>query len=389
MTTVPPQFTCGVNTHITYLIQGLQEWGIEHDLLTYSSQAQYSRMAFAKNLLRKLKYDPMDRWLRHKKIFHFRRLLREQLAKRSYQLIHSHDGYATLAVLDEIGKKIPIITTMHGPLAYEMVSMGENENSQFVLETFSMEKRAFSNSDLCIAVDTRLMNVLHQDMNTKPENIRMIPNALKIEHIQKVAQGMNVFNIPSPFYLIPRRIVPNSGIQYAIEALQYCHQSISLAIAGDGSFRAHLDHLVDQLKFDKRIKFLGDVRQEKLLPLMMASSGVLVPSIPSHGVIEATSLAVLEAMACKKPIIASDIGGISEILRPIDYPFLTKPGDAEQIGRYMDAILAMDKDPLNQILERNYQQVVKRHSLEVWMRATLNAYQAACGIDFLGEKQPA
>lgn len=387
ITTVPPQYTCGVNLHISYLLQGLREAKIQNDFLTYASQAQYTRMAFGKNLLRKLKIDALDTWLRRQKILHFRRLLKEQLTKEAYHLIHSHDCYATCAVLDEIGTKIPIITTLHGLVSNEMKSDGEKENSLFVRETISMEMRAFQGSSLCIAVDSKLADMLTNNFNVSNDKVYTIYNAVNISHIQTLAKNVNIFDVSRPFFLVPRRLVLKNGIEYAIKALQYCNQNISLAIAGEGPLGDELFKLASKLGLRRRVTFLGNVPQDQLLPLMMSSSGVIVPSIPSHGVVEATSLAVLEAIACRKPVIASNIGGISEILQPVNYPFLTKPGDIQQIGYYMDEVVAVDQLKLNQIIETNYNHLVSKHSLDVWIQSTLQAYQAACGYNFLGGKK--
>jgi len=53
---------------------------------------------------------------------------------------------------------------------------------------------------------------------------------------------------------------------------------------------------------------------------------VLVPSKPSHGVVEATSIAAIEAMACGTPVIVSAIGGLAELVTS-GYNGLTVPAD--------------------------------------------------------------
>jgi len=379
MTTLPQQFTCGVNTHISYLLQELQSLGLDHDLLTYPSTSEYTRRAFAKRLVRKLKIDLFDTWLRRQKIEYFKRLIRERLSVKQYDVIHSHDCYATHAVLEGIQISIPLITTMHGPVTFEMISTGERKNSRLVRETFAIEKQAFQKSTLCIAVDTCLKTMLEQEYAVRPEKIVTIPNAVHIEHIINLARGCHPFDIPQPFFLVPRRLVPKNGIEFAIRALFFCRQDISLAIAGEGPLRQSLSRMVAEAGLKDRVFFLGDVPQARLLPLMMSASGVIVPSVPSHGVIEATSLAVLEAMACKKPIIASQIGGISDILAPVGYPFLTPSGDDRLIGCFMDAILDAGHAEMEAILQKNFDHLLRTHSSAVWIQAVLDAYRSACG----------
>jgi len=331
-------------------------------------------------VVRKLKIDLFDTWLGRQKIEYFKRLIKERLAVKEYDVLHSHDCYATFAVLEVMPTRIPIITTMHGPVTFEMLSTGERKNSRLVQETFAIEKQAFQNSTLCIAVDAALKAMLEQEYAVRSEKIVTIPNAVHIEHIISLARGGHPFDIPRPFFLVPRRLVPKNGIEFAIRALSFCRKDISLAIAGEGPLRRSLAHMVAEAGLEDRVFFLGDVMQAALLPLMRSAAGVIVPSVPSHGVIEATSLAVLEAMACKKPIIASQIGGISDILHPVGYPFLTPAGDARLIGRFMDAILDAGHAEMEAILQKNFAHLQQTHSSAVWMQAVCDSYRLACGV---------
>jgi glycosyltransferase involved in cell wall biosynthesis len=111
--------------------------------------------------------------------------------------------------------------------------------------------------------------------------------------------------------------------------------------------------------------------------MMRAACGVIVPSVPFGGVVEATSLAVLEAMAGGVPVIGSDIGGIAEIISSRDLGYLVQPGQPEAIARAMKAIHELDEGTRTERIGRAREHVRKEFCVSRWMTAILAAYEAA------------
>ena len=80
-------------------------------------------------------------------------------------------------------------------------------------------------------------------------------------------------------------------------------------IAGKSNSESHMRRLTEKLGLSDRVKFLGNVARADL-PELMANSSVLV--FPSHN--EALGVTVIEAVASGLPVIASNTGGIPEVL---------------------------------------------------------------------------
>ncbi len=105
----------------------------------------------------------------------------------------------------------------------------------------------------------------------------------------------------------------------ALEELAARGRALEVTLAGAGSLEAPLRSRVPSLR-RHQIRLLGSIHHETALQLMSGADGVVVPSR-----YESFPLVVLEAMAMARPIIATNVGGIPEILRPGENAFLAEP----------------------------------------------------------------
>ena len=116
-----------------------------------------------------------------------------------------------------------------------------------------------------------------------------------------------------------------------------------------------------------QIVFLG--QREDIPELLRAADCLVLPSI-----LEGLPLSVLEAQACKTPVLASPSAGIPEIVIDGKTGFLISANDAEG---YAARICAMRQDPLpyHSIVEEAYGIVVRRHSWKEYVERIWEAYQ--------------
>jgi glycosyltransferase involved in cell wall biosynthesis len=120
------------------------------------------------------------------------------------------------------------------------------------------------------------------------------------------------------------RLAPDKGLEYLIEAaaiLPRTGRRIRIVIAGDGPDRDRLEQLAGRLGVTDRVAFLGF--REDVGDLLAASDLVVLPSLR-----EGLSIALLEAMAAGKPIVASSIGSQREVASRADMARLVRPADA-------------------------------------------------------------
>jgi glycosyltransferase involved in cell wall biosynthesis len=109
-----------------------------------------------------------------------------------------------------------------------------------------------------------------------------------------------------------RRLVPKTGIRYAVLAVPRCVALIPkfrLCVVGAGPERANLEALAADLGVRDRICFVGAVDNARVPLYMRAADLGVFPSLA-----EATSIAALEFMAAGTPVTASSVGGLVEII---------------------------------------------------------------------------
>jgi len=109
----------------------------------------------------------------------------------------------------------------------------------------------------------------------------------------------------------PRRLFQKNGIEHLVRAVPRILEEadVEVMIIGDGPERAGLERLAAELGVAERIDFLGS-RPHADMPGLLSSADLAV--FPS--VMEATSVAALESMACELPVAASRVGGLPELV---------------------------------------------------------------------------
>ena len=134
------------------------------------------------------------------------------------------------------------------------------------------------------------------------------------------------------------RLAPDKGLEYLITAatlLLRSERQFRIVIAGDGPVRARLEELALNLGVADRVNFLGF--REDVSDLLAACDLVVLPSLR-----EGLSIALLEAMAAGKPIIATSIGSHRELASQAEIARLVPPADAPAL---CEAILQVWRDP--------------------------------------------
>lgn len=159
--------------------------------------------------------------------------------------------------------------------------------------------------------------------------------------------------------LVVARLVPEKGLVVALEALAAacgstngrglggrwepgeCRRQerrpeqpqFSLTIAGDGPQRPELEERARQLGVDSMVTFKGEVGRGDLASLYAAHDVLLVPSLATgRRAGEGVPLVLLEAMAHGLAVVASEVGGVPEVVRHGHNGLLVKAGDRSALG---------------------------------------------------------
>jgi len=119
------------------------------------------------------------------------------------------------------------------------------------------------------------------------------------------------------------RLSKEKGIHTVIESAKNLPTDIDLIIVGNGPEE---NFVVESIKNYKNIHYLGYQPKEKTIPLIRGSKLLIQPSL-----VEGISTSLLEAMACKTTIIASNVGGNIELLENYKNGVLIEPQNSEEL----------------------------------------------------------
>ena len=131
------------------------------------------------------------------------------------------------------------------------------------------------------------------------------------------------------------RLVPVKGVNYLIKAMKHIKKG-TLVIVGDGPERVNLELLSHKLNLTNRVVFAGWIADRSRLRDLLCQANVFVMSSLSEG----SPRAILEAMACGLPIVATDVGGIPEIVTDGVNGFLVPSKNEKALAEAINKVLS-------------------------------------------------
>ncbi|MCM2604288.1 glycosyltransferase family 4 protein [Rossellomorea marisflavi] len=375
----------GLSTHVATLKNGLEALGHQVDVLSFTNLNPLVRKAYAQApgfIASKIKpgsgqlmNDQNRMTLIHKEL---------NKLKSQYDVVNTQDVYATLAAE---GTGIPVVETVHGYYSFEAISRGAiAEGSKEDITVREREKRAYTLADEVVTVDQRIKEYVKSMSGVEATAIKNFIDVEDFDPGKLDLSGIREeFGIPADkkMLFVPRRMTEKNGVIYPTLALRKvldCHPDTVLVYAGTGEQMPAIKREVEKHGLDGDVLLLGTVPHEKMKYLYGTSDVVLVPSVHSYGVEEATSISALEAMGSRSPVIAGAVGGLKEIIEHEKDGLLVTEKDVDGLS---EAILkVLDSPTFAEQLARNartkIEQMYSHHSAaarfeEIYMKAANKA----------------
>lgn len=144
------------------------------------------------------------------------------------------------------------------------------------------------------------------------------------------------------------RIVEKKGVQYLIKAMPdilHEYPDTDLIICGDGPLKTEFENLSKKMGLENYIRFVGYVSDENIKIEYLSLSDILVvPSILTRNKdTEGLGVVILEGLATGTAVIASDVGGIPDIIKDGENGFLVKPENSDDISQKVIKIFSDDE----------------------------------------------
>lgn len=229
-----------------------------------------------------------------------------------------------------------------------------------------------------IAISRPVAEHLMKAFSLKKENIEIIHNAVALEKFTKNYTEDEKNNIRSRLGLGNGAVIGSvsrlsevKGHRFLIEAikgLQYDYPHIQLLIVGDGPEKENLKKLAQRLGIEKNVFFAGNISSpEEIYPII----DIFVH--PAYWQ-EPFGLSIIEAMAAGKPVIATRVGAVPEIVRENENAILVRPKDADEISNALRQLLA--SEDLRRRFGENSARIAKeKFSLAVMTDKILKVYE--------------
>jgi exopolysaccharide biosynthesis WecB/TagA/CpsF family protein len=321
-----------------------------------------------------------------------------------WQVLNAQEVYSIpylRAVADEYG--VPLVLTLHGYPLYESLSEGFSRASQMGRHyLMRSEMRALRLADAVVTVDSRLYRHALRLVPERSGSIYALMNFIDTsafappedaaEEQRLRRQLRTAWDIPVEKVVLfcPRRLVKKNGVIYPSLALaamaQVDRERFLLLHAGEGGEREEMERIIRENRLEKNVRLLGGQCPDAVRDLYRLADIVLVPSVHSENVEEATSLSALEAMASSRPLIAGDVGGLAEMVVDGETGLLV-PADAEAVAAaILRLVAAPELGARLAAAARTY--VVENHShlraaaayAEVYRRAAAAAHGATASL---------
>ena len=158
---------------------------------------------------------------------------------------------------------------------------------------------------------------------------RMVFNGIEVDRFAK-ADPTPTGGHPTIFFL--GRHEPRKGLEVLLQAMPALGPDVRLWVAGDGPQTAALH---DRVSGDPRIQWLGRVTDAEVAARLAGADVFCAPSLGG----ESFGVVLLEAMAARTPIVASDLPGYRRVVRPGVDALLVPPGDVEALTSALRSVL--------------------------------------------------
>lgn len=250
------------------------------------------------------------------------------------ELVHTHMAKAgaigRLAALSIRPRPITV-HTFHGHV------LGGYFNPGLQRFFITVERALAKRTDALIAVSTEIKEQLLSLGIGEPERWHVIPlgfdlsGFLAVEGYDGGLRRELGIDQDTPLIGVLGRLAPIKDHPTLIRALSQI-EGAHLAILGDGESRSELERTVTQLRIGDRVHFVGWKRD-----VAAAIADLDVVALSSRN--EGSPVSLIEALACARPVVATNVGGVPSVVRDGETGYLVPPGDARALADRMRALL--------------------------------------------------
>ena len=307
-------------------------------------------------------------------------------------LIHSHTAHMSDLLLMLRRLNIPTVTTIHTTIRSQRAgtklshhNIRDSERTEkatyFMYTPLRIAEELYFTQKRPYITPSNWMSRWLQKNSHINGNIRVIPNAIDINDYTSTKINAKESGFLSKEFkdkkivLYVGRLLSMKGIDTFINAIPSIIKKAKsndflFVFAGPGRKSPYIQKL-REMKVNSYCLFTGPLGRESTIQMMRAAEMVVVPSY-----LENCPYVILESMACGTPVVASNVGGIPEIIENNYNGLLVAPGSSEALANAI-SILLTDKSLRNLMSQRAKEKIATTFSWDVNIPKYLKIYSEA------------
>lgn len=360
----------GVQAAVAYLLKGLVNFeDLEIHALTFQpsnwkGQNQFDQIGVKVHILPQ--YPRFER-LRNYRLF--QSALNQQLSIITPDIIHAQEAGADALVALRSG--IPTVITAHGIRAEDSKYIPSfTRRLRFYFDSYLTERAVIKRVKYLIAISHYVTNYFSSQFQADIQ-LRYIPNAVDIRFFDQVSMGQQAD------VLFVGRVIPLKRVHDLVQAFEIAHHKFphsNLRIAGDISsdpvYVQSIRSQIQQSGLEERIHLLGQLDQVALLQEYRKCAFIVLPSAQEN-----YPMVLAQAMAAGKPVIATRVGGVPEMLGlQGERGIIVNVGDINGISKGIEELLT---NPYKRLLlgQAGHEYALHNFHPERIAQQTYNFYQ--------------
>jgi len=295
------------------------------------------------------KYNPLIIW----RLF-------QVLRKEKPDILHTHLFHADILgrIVGKLAGVPKIITTIHninigGAIREFIIRVTKN----FVDYNIAVSNIVAENAIEKKMADKRKLALIYNGVDLQNFPIK---NKSDVRAKLKISQNKTML-------VSVGSLTKQKGYNYLLDAVKEINSDFLFFILGEGPERRALEEKIAKDGLAERVILTGNVTNVN--DYLQAADVFVMPSLW-----EGFSIALLEAAASKKIVVATDVGGNSEIIQDGKNGFLIKPREAEVLAKKIEYVLDLSEEEKKKIEERVRKTIEENFSIDKMVRKYANLY---------------
>jgi glycosyltransferase involved in cell wall biosynthesis len=305
-------------------------------------------------------------------------LLNDAFREETYDFVYErYSLFSDAGLTVAQTRDVPLLLEVNAPLIEERAAVEPLPLADVARE---VETRIFGAASAILAVSESMATYAHA-VGAPTERVHIVPNGVDPDTFGPDIDAVDVKDrlklVGRPIIVFAGSLKAWHGVDLLLEAYAaVSHPGWHLVLVGEGPQRDALEAQAASLRSPGQVTFTGAVRHE-VVALYLAAADIAVAPYRHRDKFYFSPLKVVEYLAAGKPVIASDIGQIADMIRHGENGYLVPPDDVSALRRAL-ALLSEDKD-LRKRLARN-----APRNLTTWQSTAQRVLQIARAVQHQG-----